>query len=167
MNGFIARTTPYLSQHMYDGELYSQTVVAPPIAAGTSAYIQNKTGSRIFHTISREHTFDGGGPFLVEIIEAPTLTDGTIEIFAVNMNRNSTKTHSARFFVNPTAISGGTILDTIYMPATGTGVNTVGFGGEGNERNLKTNTDYLIKVTNNGTQPGTLWTRVIFFESGN
>jgi hypothetical protein len=166
MEIFTQRATPYLSQHMYDGELYSQTVVAT-IAAGASAYIQNKVGSRIFHTISREHTFDGGGPFLVTVTEAPTVTDGTIEIFAVNMNRASAKTHSAQFFVNPTAISGGTLIDTIYMPATGTGGNTTGFGGEGNERNLKINTDYILAVTNNGTQASTLWTRIIFFESGN
>lgn len=166
MNGFIARSTPYLSQHMYDGELYSQTIVAT-IAAGATANIQNKVGSRIFHTISREHVFDGGGPFLVTVTEAPTVTDGTIEIFATNMNRNSTKTHTAQFFVDPTAISGGVLLDTIYMPATGSGLNTTGFGGEGNERNLKPNTDYILAVTNNGTQASTLFTRVIFFESGN
>lgn len=164
MNGFVARQTPYLSQHMYDGELYTLTTLVT-IAAGASLNLQNKVGNRIFHTIAREHSFEGGGPITVTVTEAPTVTDGTIAITAVNMNRLSTKMHTAQFFVDPTAISGGILLDTLYLPATGP--NSTGFAGEGAERNLKPNTDYMLTATNSGSQDSTFWTRVIFFESGN
>lgn|SRR5574341_51811 len=166
MNGFISRETTYLTQHMYNGELFSLQIIVT-IAPGAISYLQAKTGSNLFHTITREHVFDGGGPFLIEVIENPTLTDGTVPLFATNMNRNSTKTHTMQFLGNPTGISGGVLLDTLYMPAVGSGNNKTGLGGEENERNLKRNTNYLLKVTNNGSQTSTLWTRLTFFETVN
>jgi hypothetical protein len=151
---------------MYNGEMYSLGIVAT-VTAGSVNYLQAKTGANLFHTITREHIFDGGGPFLIEVIENPTLTDGTIPIVATNMNRTSAKTHTMSFFANPTGISGGSIIDTMYLPATGAGLNKTGLGGEENERILKKNTNYLLRITNNGSQGSTLFTRLIFFETVN
>lgn len=167
MNGFIGRETPYLAQHLFDGELYLITSVTA-VPAGATLYIQGKFGDRLFHTVSSTFSFNGGGPFTLYLIESPTLTDGTISFTAPNMNRRSTKTHQAQFFADPTNISGGTIIETLFLPASGGGANAAGGGSTiGAERILKPNTDYLIQATNSGGQASTLYTSILFYESGN
>src|SRR5574341_909987 len=166
MQVFSGRETPYLSQFMFTGNMYLLNSVRS-IGSTSTIYIQGKFGpNKLFHTIERKHSFNAGGPFTIDLLEAPTLTDGTTEAFAVNMNRLSTKTHEARFFSNPTGVSGGTIIDTLYIPAAGTGANTTGTGVSGAERILKRSTDYVIRITNAGAA-STFYTSVLFYESGN
>lgn len=166
MNIFTGRDTPYLSQHLFDGELYLITSIRS-IGAGATVYIQGKFGSRLFHTISRSHNFEGGGPFTVDLIETPTLTDGTTSFTAANMNRMSTKTHQAQFFSDPTSVSGGTVIETLLLPAAGVGSNTSGAGSAvGAERILKQNTDYIIRIVNSGSA-SSFYTSILFYESGN
>lgn len=166
MNVFLGRETPYLAHHMFDGDMYILSSIIS-VGAGATVYIQGKFGaSQFFHTIERRHSFEGGGPYTVDLIEAPTITDGTTVATARNMNRNSANTHTAQFFTDPTAVSGGTIIDTLYMPALGLGANTTGTGVIGVERILKKSTDYVIKIFNPGAA-STFYTSVLFYESGN
>ena len=166
MNVFLGRDTPYVSQHLFDGELYLITSIRSK-GAGATVYLQGKFSDRLFHVISRAHSFDGGGPFTVDVVEAPTITDGTTPVIARNMNRNSAKTHQAIFFSDPTAVSGGTVIETLLLPAGGVGSNTSGVGSTlGAERILKQNTDYVIRIANAGGA-STFNTVVLFYESGN
>jgi len=166
MNVFLGRETPYLAHHMFDGDMYILSSIRS-VGAGATVYIQGKFGAtKLFHTIERRHTFEGGGPYTIDLIEAPTITDGTTAAFAANMNRQSANTHEAQFFSDPTAISGGTIIDTIYMPAAGLGSQTIGAGVVGIERMLKKSTDYVIRIVNAGAA-STFYTSVLFYESGN
>jgi len=166
MRVFLGRETPYLAHHMFDGDMYILSSVRS-VGAGATVYIQGKFGaSQFFHTIERRHSFEAGGPYTVDLIEAPTLTDGTTAAFAANLNRTSTNTHTAQFFSDPTGISGGAIIDTLFMPALGTGANTTGTGIVGVERILKKSTDYIIRIVNGGAA-STFYTSVLFYESGN
>jgi hypothetical protein len=167
MKSFIGRETPYLAQHLFDGELYLITSVTS-VPAGATINIQGKFGDRLFHTISSTFLYQSGGPYTLNLIESPTLTDGTISFTAPNMNRRSTKTHQAQFFADPTNISGGTIIETLFLPSSGGGTNAAGGGNTvGTERILKANTDYIIQATNSGGQNSTLYTSILFYESGN
>lgn len=166
MEVFVARETPYLSQFMFTGNVYVLNSIRS-IGATSTVYIQGKFGAtKLFHTIERRHSFEAGGPFTIDLIEAPTITDGTTAAFAANMNRLSNKTHEAQFFGDPTGVSGGTIIDTLYLPASGTGANTTGTGVSGFERILKKSTDYVIRIVNAGAA-STFYTSVLFYESGN
>jgi hypothetical protein len=164
---FTSRDTPYLSQHLFDGELYLITSVTT-VPAESTINIQGKFGDRIFHTVSSSFLYQSGGPFTFNLIESPTLTDGTTSFTAPNMNRRSAKTHQAQFFSDPTNISGGTIIETLFIPSSGGGSNAAGGGNTvGVERILKANTDYVIQATNSGGQTSTLYTNILFYESGN
>lgn len=166
MKVFLGRETPYLAHHMFDGDMYILSSVRS-IGAGATVYIQGKFGAnKFFHTIERRHAFEGGGPYTVDLIEAPTITDGTTAAFAANMNRGSTNTHEALFFGDPTGVSGGTVIDTLFMASSGTGSNTAGTGVVGFERILKKSTDYVIRIVNGGGA-STFYTSVLFYESGN
>lgn len=166
MNHFIVQDTPYNTKFLFDGDLYVLSSVRS-IGSGATVYIQGKFGAdKIFHTVSREHTFDGGGPFTVDLLESPTLTDGTTAATAHNMNRQSSQTHEAQFFSDPTGISGGTIIETLFIPGGGTGSNTVGSTIQGVERILKKNTSYVIRIANAGGA-STFYTKVLFYESSN
>jgi hypothetical protein len=166
MNIFKGRDTPYHAHHMFDGDMYVLNSIMS-VGAGTTVYIQGKLGAnKFFHKVERRHAFESGGPYTIDLIEAPTLTDGTTVVTASNMNRQSTKTHAAQFFSNPTGVSGGTIIDTLYIPASGSGSNTIGTGTLGSERILKKSTDYLIRIANGGGA-SILYSTVLFYESDN
>ena len=166
MQVFQGRETPYLSQFMFTGNMYLLSAVRS-VGAGATVYIQGNFGStKLFHTLERRHSFESGGPYTVDLIESPTITDGTTSAVAANMNRLSSKTHEAQFFSDPTGVSGGTIIDTLFMPALGTGANTTGTGVSGVERILKRSTKYVIRIVNAGAA-STFYTSVLFYESGN
>lgn len=166
MNVFLGRETPYLAHHMFDGDMYILSSVRS-VGSGATIYIQGKFGStQLFHTIERRHTFEGGGPYTIDLIESPTITDGTTAVLARNMNRQSTNTHTAQFFSDPTGVSGGTIIDTLYIPSAGLGSQTTGTGVLGVERILKKSTSYVLKIVNGGAA-STFYTSVLFYESGN
>ena len=87
----------------------------------------------------------------LELIEAPTITDGTTAVTIANRDRTVSKTANTTAFSDPTAISAGTKLLTYTFNTTGTN-NPPATDGEYLDFNLKKNTKYLIKLTNlNGT----------------
>jgi len=151
---------------MFDGDMYILSA-SLAIGAGATVYTQAKTGSvQNNHFLETIYTFDSGGPFTVNFLEAPTMTDGTTEVFAMNMNRQSANTPDIQFFSNPTAVSGGTIIETIFIPASGLGANTTGAGISGAERIMKKSTNYSLQIINAGNA-STFYTRSLFYETGN
>jgi len=83
-----------------------------------------------------------GTESVLEIIEAPTITDGDSAVPLLNMNRGSSNTSGIVAWNNPTAISLGT---TVYTRTIGPGTFQVLL----NELILAKDTDYVFRLTNN------------------
>jgi len=134
------------------------------ITAGSTAYIQLKTGSKTVHFKPTNIATDAD-KFAVEFLEDPTLTDGTTPITLINRNRTSSNTPEIAAYSNPTGVSGGTKIDEFYVGGT-VGQKIVGgdvIAGV-NEFVLKPNTDYIYKITNEGTSDGAVMIRMFFYE---
>jgi len=100
-----------------------------------------------------------GGPFDIDFYEGTVTTDDGTEVVPFNNNRNSTNTADLKIYSGPTITPGqeGTLLEPILVPAS---KQTGALGSEAsNEWNLKVDTKYLIRITNNkgggGTSRGT------------
>jgi hypothetical protein len=92
---------------------------------------------------------------LLEIIESPTITDGTSAVVVRNRNRNAAKTSQIKLFSDPTAISAGTGLE--YAPFTTGAIVT-------SEWVLKAGLKYLVRLTNNGAIAATASFRLDWHE---
>jgi hypothetical protein len=102
----------------------------------------------------------------LEIVEAPTLTDGTTAINIVNKRRVGTPDASlCSAFSDPTAISGGTILETTYVGGGGTGgFKSGGTNSVEDEYVLNPSTTYLFRVTNLDSSARTCAIHMLWYE---
>lgn len=166
----LFRLTPYFMNFIFNGQMFSFWNRQSIASATTVNAIQAKTGAggKIIHTFGRNHAAEAGGPFVVSLIEAPaTITDGTPLTTIANLDRRSTKMPQLQYFSLPTNVTGGTVIDEIFIP-TGSGPSATGVSGtEGIERILKPNTNYVIRVQNIGSQTATFQTNILTYESGN
>lgn len=165
------RATPYWLNFVFTGQFFT-VHHRYTIAAGGTAYLQAKTNSRLFHTVARSMNFDGTGPVVVDAIESPTITDGTTPPDVVsNLDRRSSKTPTTQIFVDPTGVSGGTLIDRDVLFSTGGGF----FGGNATgtfvsanwERVLKQSDSTILAINNTGGDTVDFIVSIVFYESGN
>jgi hypothetical protein len=96
--------------------------------------------------------------------EAPTITDGTTALTAVNFNRDSTKSALYRIYVDPTNVSGGTaIKEYRHYSLPNSPVQTT-MEGNGTFFKLKRNTSYALSFTNNDNAERKLFSQFIIME---
>lgn len=136
---------------LHNGEAYSSTSILTNLNAGSSLYLEyvipaGKTVAVQGFNIESDRLIK------TEFYEAPTITDGTVEIPIIQRKRVSANTAGMKIYNNPTGISGGTLLRTlVYGVIDGQGNNvkplppnpfdSYGF-------NLKPDTKYVVKLTN-------------------
>lgn len=114
------------------------------IPGNSSTYVQFKTDGKALH-LKRSLNNVSTNNILYTTFEAPTITDGTIVIPSFNAKRSSSSTSVTTWYSNPTGVSGGTQLHTIYLPGT-SGIRTT-------EQSIfkivyKPNTTYVVKIDN-------------------
>lgn len=94
-----------------------------------------------------------GGPVDVDLYEGTTVSANGTAITPYNNNRNSGTTAAMTVFESPTITTDGTLLEPIIIPGT---KQQGSFGSEAsNEWNLKADTIYMIRITNNTIGAGT------------
>ena len=87
--------------------------------------------------------FTGGTSGLLEILEAPTITDGNAALTPVNRRRTGTPPASGvTVYSNPTSISAGTVIASTYF------TGKADFLADQLELILKAGTKYLYRFTN-------------------
>jgi len=96
--------------------------------------------------------------------EAPTITDGTTALTAINFNRNSTKTALYRLYVDPTNVSGGTVIREYRHYSLPNAPVQTSMEGNGTFMKLKRNTSYAISFTNNDAGERKLFSQFIIME---
>jgi hypothetical protein len=118
---------------------------------GATVNMQFKTGAIGGRVIARIATAVGG-PFRITFTEAPTVTDGTSPVAAINTNRTHTGAAQMQIFSNPTSISGGTQIAVDLLPGTGppSRLGASAIREEGFQ--LKPSTSYVARVENLSNQ---------------
>jgi hypothetical protein len=167
---FTFRNTPYIKQFTFAGVTFNVFNKFLAVPAGASRFIELRTGPglKIFHATERL-IIPSGGPVNFFLRENPTITTpGTIVVPTNNINRLSAKISQARFFNNPIGVSGGTILEQLFIPS-GTGANTAPSQSipVGTERIYKQNTTYILEIVNNNNASMEILYLLNFYESGN
>jgi len=162
VSGFIG-TIPVEHVNIHKGILFSILYKVSVTASGVT-YIQIKTGAKTVHFKPTNIATDAD-KFAIEFLESPTLTDGSTAITVINRNRTSSNTPETVLYSDPTDVSGGTKIDEFYIGGS------VGFKAVGgdiiagvNEFVLKPNTNYIYKITNEGTADGIIMLRMFFYE---
>jgi hypothetical protein len=116
--------------------------------AGSSGtqLVQFKTGTTIPVLLAVQGTTSTSS-VTMELIETPTITNGTTAVASRVIDRNSANTAVTTVFSDPTSVSGGTTLFTELIPASNQG------SSEHQDvliRPLKASTSYVVKFTNLG-----------------
>lgn len=162
----LFRDTPYWLNFLYAGQMFSWDNKFT-IPNGGTVYYEIETGlTRLHHTISRGLSVEGGGPITLKLIESPTLTDGTLKA-SHNMDRRSAKIAATKFYINPTGVTGGTIIDEMFVPTGGGPKTSASLQAGLTERVLKPNTTYAVSLKNDGSQPSIVEVNILFYESVN
>lgn len=136
--------------NVHNGIAYAAWNYAESIADDGTLLIEFNTPSDTYVHFKRLEFGADRFPWLVEIVEAPTLTTGASAITAYNRLRTSSNTCDCTLKSNPTVISGGTVIEAYYAG----GGNGVGGRSSADSRStdleviFKKDTTYLIRATN-------------------
>lgn len=144
------------------------------VTTAVNQYLQIKTPATGVIHITDISIIPNGEEITINAIEAPTVTDGTTAVTPNNMDRRSAQTALGTFgisvFNNPTAVSGGTIIESLYLPGIAGTAQTSKGGGQGkglSERVLKPNTDYILEIINNGATTSDVQLNIFLYWSSN
>lgn len=144
-----------------DGHFFKINEKVVDLADASTYTLHIKTGSD-FAYIQQVKAALSDGPIDIVVTEAPTITDGSTSPDNVNnLNRDSTLTPDASFFTDSSSISGGTELETHFVP---TGKDTAYTLSDDNHWVMKPNTDYIVQFVNNSGQLLTFSYTVIYHE---
>lgn len=145
----IALSPEHHSRHLGQAYSFSKTTT---LSAGSSYYIEMRTPSNLHEVAFKVLEIVSDQTIKTEFFEAPTITIvGTQAVPLIQRNRRSTATAHTLLFDNPSGISGGTLLRTLYhgaggnKPISGTVSDDTGWS-------LKASTTYIIKLTNVSSQ---------------
>ena len=112
------------------------------------------TGAKAIHIISIGVV---GGDAEIEILEEPTITDGTATT-VYNRNRTSLIVTTVTVVRDPTVNTDGTLIDNQFIPGGTGGMTLGGAFGPRSEWVFKPSTIYLFRLTNRSgnVQPASL-----------
>lgn len=139
----------------------SQSVIA---LSSTLEFLIKVGATRSAHT---RFALSVSQDMILELFEAPTTSADGTSIPAVNRNRFSPITAVKEVFSGPTVSADGDFLFEGYIPGGDKHTASGGQGGSFEEWILKTNTNYLLRVTNNIISPaiaGRVGAAIEFYE---
>ena len=130
------------------GDMYSASHLFIDVASTANADILVKVGSnKDLHFI---FSISAGAEAYVYLYEDPTITDDGTAVNIYNMNRGSSNTSDANVYFTPTIGAVGTQLCVGSLPAAFKKNDMGGTIRQDTEWNLEEDTNYLIRVINNG-----------------
>ena len=155
--------------HIHDGEAFSFDYKATNVANGANVDIQLKTGDTKYVHFKPFIITSDSPNINIQLIEAPTITDGTTPVTLINRNRVQGNEFDTTAFSDPSAISGGTVIQSQFIGggSGGFGFSATASGGSANNDNefvLAQSTDYLIRVTNNSGDTANILISVFGYE---
>ena len=133
------------------------------IAQAGTAYIQLKTpADKDIYLIGYGIVTDSVR-VTEQIVENPTITDGTTALTMINMNRQSGASFTGTIYTDPTSISGGTVIDKIesYEAKKTSGAPA---SAEFPRLKFKRSEDYVLSLTNGDNNTKTVFVKFYMIE---
>jgi len=159
---------PYWLQFLYAGQVFA-LYHRFTIPTGGTYYIQLKTPSnpRLIHIIARQVNLFGGTPVVLNILEDPTVTDGTTPPDSIfNLDRRSQKQTDLEAYINPTDVSGGTLtVRDVFFASTPRGSATL--QSQVFEVVLRPESDTIYSFTNEANSETDVVLSIQWYESDN
>lgn len=147
-----------VEEALSEGRLFTVGHTTPSIAAGSSYLVGFTTGVRPVEYMDRSYVSDVTA-FFVELFEA-SYTDGS-EIPSINRNYLIGGPGPVAHVSTPTASPSGSPLATVRALASSSTGNAQAMVPENERYILKPVTQYVLRLTNQGSNPGTItfrWT---------
>ena len=140
-------TIDIVHKRIHQGLLYSSGFYTSSLADNGEINILIKIGATTTHF---NYIASCGGDFITQIFKIPTYSNVGTAIGAENHSQVSTNTFNGNVYHTPTLTGNGTQLNGTVFFAGGNGGNSTGSTETAftSEFVLKTNTDYLVKITN-------------------
>lgn len=134
------------------------------IPSATSVRIQVKTGSKAVYVVDRlvSHTSTQLESLFYE--DPATITDGSTVIPSRTLNRNFSTSPEVVLYSDPTGVTGGLEIERVRSFGNGLGTVRNVIADIGNELILKTNTDYVLQITNLGANTAQVYSAYTFYE---
>jgi hypothetical protein len=148
-NHDVLVTMDNVTKRTLDGDAYRLSSKISGLTTGNSSHIEIQTGdNKVYVTAVLFAPSDGG--IDITLKEGASISGGTSNSVPVyNVDRTSTNTLDVSFtsYDNAATVTGGTIIERLYLPGTGkdSGENFV----TGLRFILKPNTTYVRTITNN------------------
>ncbi len=146
-----------------DGDMYRFGAKISNLANNESEHIEIQTGSTQLYITNVSFSPDDGGVTAI-LKEGASISGTPTSLTSFNELRSSSKTSNATFqrYDNSAVVTGGTAIETLYIPGTGknageTFSSNVGFV-------LKPNTTYVRTITNNSGGNITLGVQAEYYE---
>jgi hypothetical protein len=139
--------TAKLTELIHEGKGFYTYSNVTGLAVGASISMLGRTGAlpAHFHNV---HVEGSDSPLLIELIEATTVTNVGTPVTVFNRNRRSLNVPDMKVYSAPT-FSLGTTIEIRRVYKSGVGAATPGSGIIEGEWVLKSNTDYIFRITNN------------------
>ena len=153
---FAITVSNFIELNIKRGKQFTTSNKSGPVSVGSSEYWLLKTGDdpiiikrRILKTNSDEINY--------YVYNQPVITSNGTSVTIYNYNEVTFNTPKVQYFKDPTFSSKGDYYISDYIPgASGVGGRSSGgLGDLGYERILTPNTDYLIEIKNDGSNPVT------------
>ena len=133
------------------------------IASNETKICQLKTGD--VETLFYGFNFTSNCPSLsIFMYEEPTITDGTNLSTPINYNRVSGRAPKFKLFLNPTNVSGGTVVKKFKSYTAPAEKSTTTVEANGTYLYLKPDTDYSIHITNLNNQTHSVFAQFLLAE---
>lgn len=155
----------YTEANVKSGLQFEASAYNAAVAAGANFDIEFNTGSKRVIIKDRQVSFTGAG-VTINIYEAPTTSAGTAGT-VYNLNRVNPVAATASYKTAPTVTATGTQVGATTYGLGGTGVGPTevsSFAAPGVERVLKSNTKYLLRITNNDAAAQKIATYFTWYE---
>jgi len=153
------RHTPYNLQFAFAGKMY-EWQYSSTFVPGNTNYQLKTPPTQIIHFINRTLLTSSTALVFQFIQDSVISVQGTSALAFFNVNRNVNSTSAFKIYTNPSATSG-TIIDDVLL------VSGSPFVQESPEIILKSDTDYIMKITNSGAVDAVIDFGFVWYESDN
>lgn len=156
----------YVEANVKNGLQFEFGTQAMTVAASANMDVLFVTGSKSVIIKDRAVSFNGAGVTAV-VYESPTVSTNGTALFVGNLSRIAPQATTIAAYQGPTITSVGTQISApnASIGSTAQGQSVVGtFSTGGAERILKSNTSYLLRITNNDTSSCKISAYVTWYE---
>lgn len=166
ISSYQFRNQPYWLGFVFAGQAFTiscKEIIFP----GKSLNIQISTGKNTIMHIKDQRIISQREELGIKLIKNPTFTPGNKVIPAINLDDRSKIKADTSFYYNASNIQDGELLEENFIPSFsfsqgGTPIESMFF-----ERILQYNTNYILKIINEGFYPTKVMLNMAFYESGN